>query len=263
MKNDFFTYSCRKIEKDKVAGRCDVANNHGAALKCLSKFLGKEELTFGELSLEMMTQFKGWLKANGRKESTVRLYLYQIHTLYKEAEKEAIAPHMPLLSGIKLPLPSKQKCELLTEEELRRMRYADLSDSMSQTFARDMFFFSIYCRGISFTDLAHIRKSDIKGFTLTYTSHVLTPPIITVQWDTAMQAIADRYPSTTDYLFPIIKSDDDKLMVSREIGRVRENITKALKLIATRCNLFVVPFLKMTKDIYQRAIDSVSVSKII
>ena len=130
-----------------------------------------------------------------------------IHTLYKEAGKEAIAPHLPLLSGIKLPLPSKQKCELLTEEELRRMRYADLSDSRSQTFARDMFFFSIYCRGISFTDLAYIRKSDIKGFTLTYTSQGLTP-IVTVQWDTAMQAIADRYPSATDYLFPIIKSDD-------------------------------------------------------
>jgi hypothetical protein len=219
-------------------------------------------LTFDELSPKMMTQFKGRLKANGRKESTVCLYLHQIHTLYKEAEKEAIAPHLPLLSGIKLPLPSKQKCELLTEEELRRMRYADLSDSMSQTFARDMFFFSIYCRGISFTDLAHIRKSDIKGFTLTYTSHVLTPPIITVQWDTAMQAIADRYPSTTDYLFSIIKSDD-KIVESREIGRVRENITKAMKLIATRCNLSVVPSLKMTKDIYQHAIDNVSVSKII
>ena len=263
MKNDFFTYSCRKIEKDKVAGRCDVANNRGAALKCLSKFLGKEELTFGELSPEMMTQFKEWLNANGRKESTARLYLYQIHTLYKEAEKEAIAPHLPLLSGIKLPLPFKQKCELLTEEELRRMRYADLSDSMSQTFARDMFFFSIYCRGISFTDLAHIRKSDIKGFTLTYTSQVLPPP--THRHSTighSHAAIADRYPSTTDYLFPIIKSDD-KIVESREIGRVRENITKALKLIATRCNLSVVPSLKMTKDIYQRAIDGVSVSKII
>lgn len=170
-----------------------------------------------------------------------------IHTLYKEAEKEAIAPHLPLLSGIKLPLPSKQKCELLTEEELRRMRYADLSDSMSQTFARDMFFFSIYCRGISFTDLAHIRKSDIKGFTLTYISQVLTPPIVTVQWNAAMQAIADRYPSATEYLFPIIKSDD-KIMKNREIGRVYENITKALKLIATRCNLSVVPSLKMTKE---------------
>lgn len=261
MGTDFFAYSRQKIAKDKATGRCDVAKNRGAALKCLSKFLGKEDLSFGELSPEMMTQFKGWLKANGRKESTVRLYLYQIHTLYKEAEKETIAPHLPLQSGIKLPLPSKQKCELLTEEELRRMRYADLSDSMSQTFARDMFFFSIYCRGISFADLAH-RKSDIKGFTLTYTSQVPPLPIVTVQWDTAMQAIADRYPSTTDYLFPIIKSDD-KIVESREIGRVRENITKALKLIATRCNLSVVPSLKMTKDIYQHAIDNVSVSKII
>ena len=258
MGTDFFAYSRQKIAKDKAAGRCDVANNRGAALKCLSKFLGKEDFSFGELSPEMMTQFKGWLKANGRKESTVRLYLYQIHTLYKETKKEAIAPHLPLLSGIKLPLSFKQKCELLTEEELRRMRYADLSDSMSQTFARDMFFFSIYCRGISFADLAH-RKSDIKGFTLTYTS---TPPIVTVQWDTAMQAIADRYLSATDYLFPIIKSDD-RIMESREIGRVRENITKALKLIATRCNLSVVPSLKMTKDIYLRVIDNVSVSKII
>lgn len=208
-----------------------------------------------------MTQFKGWLKANGRKESTVRLYLYQIHTLYKEAEKEAIAPHLPLLSGIKLPLPSKQKCELLTEEELRRMRYADLSDSMSQTFARDMFFFSIYCRGISFTDLAHIRKSDIKGFTLTYTSQVLTP---THRHSTMGHSHASnsRPLSFSHRLFPIIKSDD-KIVESREIGRVRENITKALKLIATRCNLSVVPSLKMTKDIYQRAIDGVSVSKII
>ena len=76
MKNDFFTYSRQKIEKDKAAGRCDVANNRGAALKCLSKFLGKEELTFDELPPKMMTQFKGWLKANGRKESTVCLYLY-------------------------------------------------------------------------------------------------------------------------------------------------------------------------------------------
>lgn len=53
MGTDFFAYSRQKIAKDKAAGRCDVANNRGAALKCLSKFLGKEELTFGELSPEI------------------------------------------------------------------------------------------------------------------------------------------------------------------------------------------------------------------
>lgn len=102
MQTDFFAYSRQKIAKDKTAGRCDVAHNRGAALKCLSNFLGKEVLTFGKLSAEMMTQFKGWLMNNGRKESTARLYLYQIHTLYKEAVKDDMAPQMPLLSGIKL-----------------------------------------------------------------------------------------------------------------------------------------------------------------
>ena len=94
---------------------------------------------------------------------------YSAEKLYRDFEK---ADELFLLSGMKdMELYEKQ---LITEEELRRMRYADLSDSMSQTFARGMFFFSIYCRGISFTDLAHIRKNDIKGFTLTYTSQVLT-----------------------------------------------------------------------------------------
>ena len=248
MKNDFFTYSRRKIEKDKEEGHFEAAHNREMALRCFVNFLGKEDLSLNELTPELMVKFEEWLKAKGRKQSTARLYLYQISSVYNIAVKDGIVPKLKLLKGVRVALPAKKERELLSIDELRRMRYADLSDSRSQTFARDMFFFSIYCRGISFTDLAHIRKSDIKGFTLTYTSQVLTPPIVTVQWDVAMQAIADRYPSTTDYLFPIIKSDD-KITKSREIGRVHENITKALKLIATRCNLSVVPSLKMTKDI--------------
>ena len=72
---------------------------------------------------------------------TLSRYRSSVDSLEKQGVKDVYKRQ-----GIKLPLPSKQKCELLTEEELRRMRYADLSDSMSQTFARDMFFFSIYCR---------------------------------------------------------------------------------------------------------------------
>jgi hypothetical protein len=40
-------------------------------------------------------------------------------------------------------------------------------------------------------------------------------------------------------------------------------VMRAFKRIATRCNLSVVPSMGMVKDIYQRAIDGVSVSKII
>lgn len=262
MEKDFFTYSRQIIAQDNENGNSDVAHNRGAALTSLSKFLGTESLTFNELSSEVMGQFKEWFLSEGRKETTARLYLCQINALYKEAVKNGIAPKKQLLKGLKLTIPPKADRKLLTVDELRRMRYADLSNSKSQAFARDIFFFSIYCRGINFTDLANIRKSDIKGFSLTYTSQVLNPSRITVPWDAAMQEIADRYPSDTEYLFPFIKSEN-KNMKSKEIGRVRENITRALRHIAERCNLSVVPSLNMTNGIYLRAIDMVSVSKII
>lgn len=262
MTPDFFTYSRQVIAQDDKNGNRNMAHNRGAALISFSNFLGKEKLTFSELSPDVMVQFRAWFLSRGRKESTARLYLCQINALYKEAVKHGVAPKKQLLEGVKLTMPPKAARELLTVEELRRMRYADLSDSGPQTFARDMFFFSIYCRGISFTDLAHIKKRDIHGFSLTYTSQVLNPSHITVPWDAAMQEIADRYPSNSEYLFPFIKSEDKNLK-NREIGRVRENITRALKHIAERCHLSVVPSLNMAGGIYQRAIDRVSVSKII
>lgn len=262
METDFFTYSRQIVAQEDKYGNCDVAHNRGAALTCFSKFLGMEKMTFNELSPDVMVQFKEWFLSKGRKETTARLYLCQINALYKEAVKNGVAPKKQLLKGVKLTMPPKTERELLSVDELRRMRYADLSNSKSQAFARDIFFFSIYCRGISCTDLAHIKKSDIKGFTLTYTSQVLNPSRITVLWDAAMQEIADRYPSDTEYLFPFIKSED-RNMKSKEIGRVRENITRALRHIAEKCNLSVVPSLNMANGTYQRAIDSVSVSKII
>lgn len=262
METNFFTYSRQIVAREDKYGNCGVAHNRGAALTCFSKFMGTENMTFNELSPDVMAQFKEWFLSKGRKETTARLYLCQINALYKEAVKNGIAPEKQLLKGLRLTMPPKAERELLSVDELRRMRYADLSNSKSQTFARDIFFFSIYCRGISFTDLAHIKKSDVKGLTLTYTSQAQNPSRVTVPWDAAMQEIADRYPSDTEYLFPFIKSGN-RNMKNKEIGRARENITRALKNIAEKCSLSVVPTLNITNGIYQRAIDSVSVSKII
>ena len=81
------------------------------------------------------------MNTKGRKQSTTRLYLYQISSVYNIAVKEGIVPKLKLLKGVRVALPAKKERELLSVDELRRMRYADLSDSIPQTFARDMFFF--------------------------------------------------------------------------------------------------------------------------
>ena len=262
MKTDFFSFSRQAIEQATADGRFDMAHNRGAALRCLEQFLGKGELSFDELSADFMAQFKGWMTSNGRKESTARLYINQVNAMYNAAVKSGIVPRRRLLKGVKSAMPSKQARQILTEEELRRMRYANLADSKPMSFARDLFMFSVYGRGISFTDMAYIKKSDVCGSWLTYTSQSVGQSVVTVPWDTAMQDIVNRHPSATGYLLPIIKSDKEDT-ARRNIRQVRENMVRALKQIATRCNLSVVPSMYMVKDICQRAIDGVCVSRII
>lgn len=146
MGTDFFAYSRRKIEKDKEEGHFEAAHNREMALRCFVNFLGKEELSLNELTPELMVKFEEWLNTKGRKQSTTRLYLYQISSIYNIAVKEGIVPKLKLLKGVRVALPAKKERVLLSVDELRRMRYADLSDSIPQTFARDMFFFCIYGR---------------------------------------------------------------------------------------------------------------------
>lgn len=110
--------------------------------------------------------------------------------------------------------------------------------------------------------MAYIQKNDVKGCWLTYTSQGVNPSTITIPWDSAMQEIANRYPSATDYLLPILKSDSEEID-RRNIRQVRENMMNAMKQIAVRCDLSVVPSMYMVKDIYQRAIDCVCVSEMI
>lgn len=135
-------------------------------------------------------------------------------------------------------MPSNQEIQILTEEYLWCMRYANISDCKHLAYARDLLMFSVYGRGISFTDMAYIKKSDVQGSWLIYISQVANSSSIIVTWDSAMQEISNRYPSTTDYLLPILKSD--KEVIARcNIRQIRENMGNALKQIATKCKLSV------------------------
>lgn len=162
MKNDFFIFSRQIIEQALTETRFDLAHNRTAALRCLEHFLGKEELSFSELSTDFMARFKRWMTANGRKESTARFYINQISTIYNAAAKAGFVPKQQLLKGIQSVMPTKMVRQILTEEDLRHMRYANLSDCKHLAYARDLFMFSVYGRGISFTNMAYIKKNDVQ-----------------------------------------------------------------------------------------------------
>ena len=81
-----------------------------------------------------------------------------------------------------------------------------------EEMARDTFLMSFYLRGISFIDLAHLRKSDLKEGYLHYTRSK-TGQRLTIRWEKEMQELLEKYQAQTassPYLFPFLVDDGNK-----------------------------------------------------
>ena len=73
-------------------------------------------------------------------------------------------------------------------------------------YARDMFLLSFFLRGMSFIDMAFLRKTDLKNGYVTYRRRK-TGQQLTIKWTKEMQHILDKYPRNAGiYLLPIIKT---------------------------------------------------------
>lgn len=83
----------------------------------------------------------------------------------------------------------------------------DLSNFSELDYARDIFMLSFFMRGMSFIDMAYLKKTDLKNGYINYRRRK-TGQLLTIAWTREMQSIIDKYPENpTPYLFPIIRTE--------------------------------------------------------
>ena len=146
---------------------------------------------------------------------------------------------------------------------IRQIKDKELLAGSSVDYARDMFLFSFYTRGMSFVDMAYLKKSNVKDGMLTYISHTSdNNPAVTIKWDKAMQQIANRYSTDTEYMFPIITKEENA-DETEQIKRSRHNVVYNLRSIGKQYKFSVSPTIAMTKDLWRKIMDEVSVSEVI
>ncbi len=62
-----------------------------------------------------------------------------------------------------------------------------------------MFLFSFYTRGMSFIDMAHLKKKDLQNGFLSYRRRK-TGQRLVIRWEKCMQEIVGKYPKTASVL---------------------------------------------------------------
>lgn len=104
-------------------------------------------------------------------------------------------------------------------------------------YARDMFLFSFYTRGMSFIDMAYLKKKDLNRGILSY-RRKKTGQRLNIKWEKVMQGIINKYNiPESPYLLPVIRDleSDDR----RQYKSVAHSINKNLKIIGERLGVSI------------------------
>lgn len=87
-------------------------------------------------------------------------------------------------------------------KEIKKIKDLDLSNTPTLDFARDMFLFSFYMRGMSFIDIAYLKKKNLSNGFVVYNRRKTGQQLV-VKWEKQMEEIAYKYlDSNNTFLFP-------------------------------------------------------------
>lgn len=225
------------IIKLKRLGKERTSETYTSALTSFMRFRDGRDLLLEEITSDLMLEYEAWLKSRGVKMNTVSFYNRILRAVYNRAvEKELTLQHYPfkhVYTGI-----DKTEKRAISLEYIRRIKKLDLSFNPSLDFVRDMFLFSFYTRGMSFVDMAYLKKSDLKNGVLTYRRRK-TKQILRIKWESYMQNLVDKYPvADTEYLLPIIRrQSSERLQYRNALRLVNDKLKTIAELIGLNTNL--------------------------
>ena len=204
--SSLFTFMHGVIAQLKQLGKVRTSETYTATLKSFMAFRDEQDVPLDGISSDMMLMYEAHLKARGVRMNTISFYMRNLRAVYNRAvEKGLTQPNNPfrhVYTGV-----DKTVKRAIPIKAIKALKELDLSMKPSLDFARDMFLFSFYTRGMSFVDIAYLKKTDLQNGILTYRRRK-TGQELSIKWEKCMAEIIAKYPENkTDYLLPIIKEE--------------------------------------------------------
>lgn len=223
-----FNYMEGVIDGLKSNGKIRTSETYRAALLSFRKFRDNEDIMLDNINTTLIERFESWHRRRGNVPNTISFYVRIIRAVYNRAVDAEIIenrhPFRHVYTGI-----DKTVKRALPLAKVKQIKTLNLAFMPPLDYARDMFMISFYLRGMSFIDMAFLKKSDLRDGYVMYRRRK-TGQRLTIKWTKEMQKIIDKYPeNSSEYLLPVIRSKvDDELYEYRNIGY---NINRSLKRI--------------------------------
>ncbi|MFR9602631.1 MAG: site-specific integrase [Rikenellaceae bacterium] len=231
-----FSFFRDQIDRLRELGRMGTACNYSAAFSSFFKFRDGLDLPLDDLNSGLIEDYEAYLRNEKVTMNSSSFYMRILRAVYNKAvECGVVNQHFPfrhVYTGVE-----KTAKRALSIRDIKRIKECDLETNSSRSYARDLFMFSFYTRGMSFVDMAYLRKRDVKNGVLSYRRRK-TGQLLHIKWERCMQEIVSRY-SVEDsiYLLPILHCPDSQVSEFKRYKRELYRVNNLLKRLAVSIDL--------------------------
>ena len=212
-------------------GKHRTSETYHATLRSFMQFRENKDILLDEIDSDLMLMYEAWLRNRGLSKNSSSFYMRILRAVYNRAvEKELTSNRNPfkhVYTGI-----DKTVKRAISLKAIKKIKNLDLSLQPALDFARDTFLFSFYTRGMSFIDMAHLKKKDQQNGILSYRRRKTGQQLL-VKWEKCMQEIADKHKTDygSPYLLQILKHPyDNRSQYKNALYRTNKNLKEVAKL---------------------------------
>ena len=196
------------IEEMELAGKIGNSRVYRDSIRSLeSYYKDKLDIPFSTIDMEFLLGYEKWLRLRDCKESSMNLFFRTLRSTYNKAieRKYAKRDTYPFNDFKVSKFSIKTDKRTISKDNIKLIMNLDLSNEKEYIqLSRDLFVFSYFCSGISFSDMANLKASNIANDRLMYarqkTHRKINVPIL----DEAKEIMNKYIDSNNEYIFPIL-----------------------------------------------------------
>lgn len=222
----------------KTLGKIRTSETYATTLRSFKRFRKNKDLALDNINSDIITTYESYLHSNGITPNSSSFYMRNLRAVYNRAVDKGLTtqkhPFKHVYTGI-----DKTVKRAIPLKAIKHLKDMELSNTPTLDFARDMFLFSFYTRGMSFVDMAYLQKKDLKNGILSYRRRK-TGQLLFIKWEKCMQKIVEKHKvRNSEYLLPII-TPNNNLDLRKQYIYKGQHVNYSLKKISKRMRLPVM-----------------------
>lgn len=185
-----------------------LAETYQSALNSFCLYINKVEILMEDIDSKMIEGYESYLKQKKLTLNTISFYMRILRAIYNRAVKSGAIVDKKPFDHVFTTMTKTAK-RAIPIQTIQKIAQAHITNK-NEALARDLFLFSFYTRGMSFVDIAYLKKTDLNNTYLIY-KRKKTGQELKIAWRKEMQELVDRNSSKDGvHLFGILDENSEK-----------------------------------------------------